>query len=162
MRPKVVLVAAMAKDRTIGKAGKIPWHYTEDMKFFKVITMATALVMGRKTFDAIGRALPGRVNIVVTHDPAAFAAAHRGVFAAGSLAAAITLAGKREARAVSVIGGGEIYAQALPLADAIILTHVPEKGGGDVFFPEFGEPEWVQTRSEKCHRVRIKRYARVR
>ena len=75
MRPKIQLVAAMAKDRTIGKGGKIPWHYTEDMRFFKVITMGTALVMGRKTFDTIGRALPGRDNIVVTHDPKALAAA---------------------------------------------------------------------------------------
>src|SRR4030095_3936281 len=90
-RARIVLVAAMAKDRTIGKAGRIPWRHPKEQQFFKVVTMGTALVMGRKTFDSTGRALPGRDNVVVTRDPAAFAKAHPDAFAAGSLDEAIAL-----------------------------------------------------------------------
>ncbi len=159
-RPKVVLVAGMARDRTIGKDGKIPWHYADDMRFFKVVTMGTALVMGRRTFESIGRALPGRDNIVVTRDPGALAKAHPEVFAAASLDEAIALASRRGAKAVSVIGGGEIYEAALPIADAMVLTHVPEAGGGDVFFPQFDESAWRQTSKEKRGRVTVVRWAR--
>ena len=159
-RPKIVLVAGMARDRTIGLHGKIPWHYPDDMRFFKVVTMGTALVMGRKTLESIGRALPGRDNIVVTRDPEALAKAQPGVFAVASLDEAIALATKRGAKAVSVIGGGEIYEAALPIADAMVLTYVPEDGGGDVFFPAFDESAWRQTSKEKRGRVTVVRWAR--
>ena len=159
-RPKVVLVAGMARDRTIGRDGKIPWHYPDDMRFFKVVTMGTALVMGRKTFESIGRVLPGRDNIVISRDPKALAKAQPGIFAVASLDDAIALATKRGAKAVSVIGGGEIYEAALPVADAMVLTYVPEDGGGDVFFPEFDEKAWRQTSKEKRGRVTVVRWAR--
>jgi dihydrofolate reductase len=158
--PKIVLVAGMARDRTIGKGGKIPWHYPDDMRFFKVVTMGTALVMGRKTFESIGRALPGRDNIVITRDPKALAKAQPGILTASSLDDAIALATTRGAKAVSVIGGGEIYEAALPIADAMVLTYVPEDGGGDVFFPEFDESGWRQTSREKRGRVTVVRWAR--
>src|SRR5438552_3039073 len=105
------------------------------MRHFKVVTMGTALVMGRRTFESIGRPLPGRDNIVVTRDPKEFAKAHPDAFATASLDDAVALATKRGAKTISVIGGGEIYAAALPIADSMILTSVPERGGGDVFFP---------------------------
>ena len=159
-RPKIVLVAGMAKDRTIGKGGKIPWHYHDDMRFFKVVTMGTALVMGRKTFESIGRVLPGRDNIVITRDPAALAKAQPGVFAVASLDDAVALATKRGAKAISVIGGGEIYEAALPIAGAMVLTYVPEAGGGDVFFPAFDEKEWRVTSREQRGRVTVVRWAR--
>ena len=158
--PKVVLVAGMARDRTIGKGGKIPWHYHDDMRFFKVVTMGTALVMGRKTFESIGRVLPGRDNIVITRDPRTLAKAKPGVFAVASLDDAFALAKKRGAKAISVIGGGEIYEAALPLADAMVLTYVPEPGGGDVFFPAFDESEWRETSREQRGRVTVVRWAR--
>ncbi len=159
-KPKIVLVAAMAKDRTIAKAGVIPWNHPRDRRFFKIVTMGTALVMGRKTFIANGRILPGRDNIVVTRDPKAFGKEHPGTFAVDSLEAAFALAVKRGAQKISVIGGGEIYSAALPVADAMILTYVPEKGGGDVLFPEFGEDEWRVTSRLRRGKLKFVRYAR--
>ena len=159
-KPKIVLVAALAKDRTIGKHGKIPWHHHDDMRHFKVVTMGTALVMGRKTFIANGRALPGRDNIVITRDVKTFAKAHPEAFVVGSLEEAFALAVKRHAKKISVIGGGEIYAAALPVADAMILTHVPEKGGGDVFFPEFDEKDWELTSRARRGKLKFLRYSR--
>jgi dihydrofolate reductase len=158
--PKIVLVAALARDGTIAKGGKIPWHYPQDLRFFKMITMGTALVMGRKTFDANGRILPGRDNVVITRDPKALAKAWPDVFPVLSLDDAFAFATKRGAKTISVIGGGEIYAAALPRADAMILSYVPEAGGGDVFFPKFEEADWRETAREKRGAVEIVRYAR--
>jgi dihydrofolate reductase len=130
-RPRIVLVAALARDRTIGKGGSIPWRHPEDLRHFKAVTMGTVVVMGRKTYDSIGRPLPGRATVVVTRSPAQFASAHPDVTAVGSFDSAIAWAADHGAKVVSVAGGAEIYAQALPLADEMILTHVPEPGGGD-------------------------------
>ena len=150
----------MARDRTIGKDGKIPWHHPDDQRFFKMITMGTALVMGRKTFDSIGRILPGRDNIVITRDPKTLAKAWPDVFAVSSLEEAYALAKKRGAKKISVVGGADIYAAALPGADALVLTFVPEPGGGDVFFPEFDVSEWKETLRERRGSHEIVRYAR--
>jgi dihydrofolate reductase len=152
----------MARDRTIGKSGGIPWHHPGEQAFFKAVTMGTALVMGRKTFDSIGRVLPGRDNIVVTRDPKSLATGKPGVFAVASLDEGIALAASRGAATVSVAGGGEIYAAALRIADAMILSYVPESGGGDVFFPDFDEGEWRETSREMRGVVEIVRYERRR
>jgi dihydrofolate reductase len=149
----------MARDRTIGKDGGIPWKHPEDQQFFKRVTMGTALVVGRKTFDSFGRPLPGRDNIVITRNAASVAKAPN-VFVVASLDEAIALASSRGATTVSVAGGGEIYAEALPIADAMILSHVPEAGGGDVFFPEFDVKQWRETSREKLGTVDVVRYAR--
>lgn len=159
-RPRIVVIAAIARDRTIGKGGKMPWHYSEDSRYFKSITMGTALVMGRKTFASLGRALPGRANIVVTRRPETLSREQPDVLAARSLDEAIGLAAARGARTVSVIGGAEIYAAAIPLADELVLTQIPEDGGGDVFFPKFDETAWVETSRERRERVEIVRYVR--
>jgi dihydrofolate reductase len=159
-KTKIVLVAAMAKDRTIAKQGVIPWNHPRDRRFFKIVTMGTALVMGRKTFVANGRILPGRDNIVVTRDPDAFASANPGAFGVRSLEEAFAFAIKRGAKKISVIGGGEIYAAALPIAHAMILTYVPETGGGDVFFPTFDEKDWRVTSRMRRGRLKFVRYAR--
>lgn len=160
-RPRVVLVAALAEDRTIGKDGRIPWHRPDDLRFFKAVTMGTALVMGRKTFDSIGRVLPGRDNIVVTRDPASFAARHPAAFAVGSLEDAIALAAKRGATTVSIAGGSDIYALALPTADAMVLSYVPEAGGGDVFFPAFEPADWIEASREYHEGVERVKYERA-
>lgn len=162
MRPKLVLVAALARDRTIGAAGKMPWHFAEDLKAFKAATMGTALIMGRKTFDSIGRPLPGRLNIVITRDPSALAAAHPGVVAVESLERAIGEVAGRGIAVASVIGGGEIYSLALPLAAEVLLTHVPHGGGGDTFFPAWDPAAWEEIAREAigpCTRVRYRRRA---
>ena len=108
------------------------------------------------------RPLPGHENVVVTRRPVAFAEAHPGVTAVGSLDAAIAWASEFGAKTVSVIGGGEIYAQALPLADELVLTHVPEEGGGDVFFPEIDLAQWTETSRERVGAVEIVRLSRAR
>jgi dihydrofolate reductase len=159
-RPRVVLVAAVARDRTIGKGGKIPWKYPGEQAHFKAVTMGTALVMGRGTYDSIGRPLPGRDNIVITRDPAALARCVGGIFAVGSLKEAIDLAARRGASTVSIAGGGRIYAEALPQADELILTEVPEDGGGDVHFPEVDPARWRETSRERRGAFEIVRYAR--
>jgi dihydrofolate reductase len=163
-RPKIVLVAALARDRTIGKDGGIPWRFPEDMRWFKMHTTGTALVMGRKTWASIGRPLLGRdqIVVVVSRAPAAVAARHPGVGAVGSLGAAIDYAASRGATTLSVIGGGEIYEEAMPLADEMLLTHVPHEGGGDVLFPAWHDEEWEEAERwvvGRCVSVRYRRRA---
>ncbi|MCE9638075.1 MAG: dihydrofolate reductase [Planctomycetes bacterium] len=161
-RPKVVLVAGVARDCTIGLAGSIPWRFPDDMKAFKRITMGTALVMGRKTYDSIGKPLPGRDNIVITRRPAEFAAAHPGTFPVASLDEALTLAASRGATVASVIGGGEIYTAALPIADEMVLTQIPHEGGGDVFFPRWHPEDWDEVSRVVAGQVVVVRLVRLR
>ncbi len=141
----ICLVVAMAKNRVIGSAGGLPWHLPADLKHFKALTMGKPMIMGRKTFGSIGRALPGRTNIVVTRD-ADFEA--EGVISADSLEAALTLAGEEaseEADEIMIIGGGQIYELALPLAERIYLTEVDAEPEGDVLFPEIDTDQWRLT-----------------
>jgi len=119
MSPRIVLVAAMANDRVIGIDNTLPWHLPEDLKHFKAVTLGKPVIMGRKTFDSIGRPLPGRLNIVITRQADW---QHEGVSVAHSLPAALALAA--DAQEVCIIGGANLYAQALPLADAMALTHI--------------------------------------
>lgn len=159
-RPRIVLVAAVARDGTIGAAGRMPWHFPDDLRAFRAATTGTALVMGRKTFDSIGRVLPGRLNVVITRNPAAFAAAHPDAVATDSLGRALDEAAARGNAVASVIGGGEVYALALPLADEMLVTYVPHDGGGDTFFPAWDAAEWDEVAREPvgpCTRVRYRR-----
>lgn len=159
-RPRVVLVAGVARDRTIGRDGGIPWRYAEDMRAFKAGTMGSALVMGRKTMESIGRLLPGRETIVISREPAQVARRWPGAHAADSLAAALDVAVGLGLATVSILGGGEIYALALPVADELLITYVPEDGGGDTFFPEWDPAEWVEVERETIERVERVRYVR--
>jgi dihydrofolate reductase len=140
----VELVIAVARNGVIGRDGGLPWRLSTDMKRFKAITMGNPIIMGRKTFQSIGRALPGRVNIVVTRD-ARFEA--EGATVAASIQAALDVA-KEAARSsggnrVCVIGGGEIYRLFLPLADCVHLTHVESEPEGDTVFPTLNAAEWT-------------------
>jgi dihydrofolate reductase len=129
-RPLVVLVAAVARNGAIGRDNQLLFRISEDLKFFKRSTLGAPIVMGRRTWDSIGRPLPGRRNIVVTRDPAWQAP---GAERAGSLRAALALAA--EAPRVFVIGGAQIYAEALPLADELLMTEIDADAEGDVSFP---------------------------
>jgi dihydrofolate reductase len=129
-RPLVALVAAVARNGAIGRDNQLLFRISEDLKFFKRTTLGAPIVMGRRTWDSIGRPLPGRRNIVVTRDPAWQAP---GAERAGSLRAALALAA--EAPRVFVIGGAQIYAEALPLADELLMTEIDADAEGDVFFP---------------------------
>ena len=134
----LVLLAALAENRVIGRDNQLIWHLSSDLKRFKSLTMGCPLLMGRKTFESIGRPLPGRESVVLTRDPQfAPAGVHvaRDLDQAWQLASA--LAEKMAAPHIAVIGGSEIYAQTLPLADALYLTHVKAAPDGDAFFPDF-------------------------
>ncbi|MBK9383880.1 MAG: dihydrofolate reductase [Planctomycetes bacterium] len=129
----------MSRNRVIGRAGGLPWHEPEDLKHFRRVTMGHALVMGRRTWESIGRPLPGRRMIVVTRreDLALPADVER----ARDLEDALRLARVKDP-APCVIGGGEIYAQALPLATRLELTVVEREVDGDTLFPELDAREW--------------------
>lgn len=146
---KISLVWAMAQNRVIGRNNNLPWHLPEDLKYFKRITLGKPVIMGRKTYESIGKPLPGRTNIVVTRN-ADFSAT--GVKTVNSLSAAKALCesigeidGISEAM---VIGGAEIYTQAMPIADRLYLTEVHANVDGDTFFPEFDRGLWQEIARE--------------
>ena len=134
---RVTLIAALGRNRIIGRDGTMPWHLPEDLKHFKALTMGHPMVMGRKTFDSIGRPLPGRRSIVITRDREWRVP---GVEVAHSFDEALDLAGPADR--VFVIGGGEVYAVALPFADHLELTEVDAEPEGDTWFPEWDPAQW--------------------
>lgn len=139
---KIVLVAAHARNGVIGRNGDMPWRLPSDLKHFKAATLGTPVIMGRKTFLSIGRPLPGRANIVISRT--GFSA--EGVETVASLEAALELARSHAvgtgATQVSVIGGGEIYALAIGLADELLLTEVDADIEGDTVFPTIDSALW--------------------
>jgi dihydrofolate reductase len=136
----ISLVVAASTNNVIGIAGDLPWHLSDDLKRFKSLTMGKPIVMGRKTFESIGRALPGRQNIVITRQTE-FAA--DGCDIVSSPEAAIAAAD--DAQEVMIIGGGEIYRLFLPLANRIYLTRVEVVLEGDTVFPAIVESDWLET-----------------
>ena len=136
----LTLVAAMGRNRVIGVDGDMPWHFPEDLKHFKRTTLGGVMIMGRKTFDSIGRPLPGRRSIVITRSTEW---SHDGVDVVHSLEEALALAGTEVP--VFVVGGGEIYAQALPLATRLVLTEIDDAPDGDTFFPDWPRDQWTET-----------------
>jgi dihydrofolate reductase len=141
---RITLVAAYAAGRVIGDHGRIPWHLPEDFAHFKATTMGGVLVMGRATYDSIGRPLPGRTTVVVTRNPDWSA---EGVLVARSLDEALALAAEQRGETF-VVGGTQIYEQALPRATHQVLTEVDLAPGGDAHYPEFDTDEWVETERE--------------
>jgi dihydrofolate reductase len=133
----VSIIVAVARNGIIGAGGQMPWHISEDLRMFRRVTTGHPVVMGRRTFESLGRPLPARTNVVVTRNRDWTA---EGVAVAGSLAEAFAMFPPGEE--VFVIGGGEIYAAALPLADRVYLTRVDFEYQGDVRFPEWDETVW--------------------
>ena len=140
---RIYLVAAVAKNGVIGAGGKLPWHLPEDLKHFKNLTLGHPVIMGRRTWESLGKPLPGRENIVVTRR-AGYEAP--GASVAASLAAAIALCAGESA--AFVIGGAEIYAAALPLADGLVLTEIDHDYAGDTRFPDWDRKAWRATQKE--------------
>lgn len=137
---RISLIVAVAENGVIGRDGDLPWRIPADLRFFKETTMGKPIVMGRKTFESIGRALPGRTNIVISRD-SSFAADD--IVVVGDLEAALVVAG--DVPEVMVIGGAQVYALALPRADRIYLTEVHAAPVGDVGFPELDPGVWRET-----------------
>jgi dihydrofolate reductase len=146
--PRIIMVAAYADNRVIGNDGDIPWHIPEDMRHFREVTRGHSVVMGRVTYEGIGRPLPHRTNIVVTRQPGWTAA---GVLVAASLDDALELGRKvhAETGADIVIGGGtQVYEAAMPHATHQVLTLVHQSPEGDTHYPELDPAEWTETRRE--------------
>ena len=144
----ITLVAAVADNGVIGRDGGLPWHLPADFAHFKAVTMGHTLVMGRATYDSIGRPLPGRTTVVITRDP---------TWTAGEYADRVRVAhGLDEALAIAdtlgadivVAGGAQVYEAAIPLATHQILTEVHQTPDGDTYYPAFDRAEWVETRRE--------------
>lgn len=139
-RPTLVLVAALDRHRAIGRGNAMPWHLPDDFRHFKALTLGRPVLMGRRTAESLGRALPGRTNVVLTRSGRV---PFDGMQAVSTLDEAIAAAHARDARELCVIGGGEIYALALPHADVLQLTHVDTVvEGADAFFPAWDAAHW--------------------
>jgi dihydrofolate reductase len=146
---RLVLVAAVAENGVIGRDGALPWRLAGDLKRFKSLTLKKPVLMGRRTFASIGRALPGRANIVLTRDPSFRA---EGVRSAPNLAAALAIA-EQEARRlgadeIAIIGGAALYAETLPRAHRLYLTEVHAKPPGTTYFPAFDRKQWREIARE--------------
>ena len=142
-RPPITLVVARAQNGVIGRDGKLPWHLPADLKRFKALTMGSVMVMGRKTFESLPGLLPGRRHVVLTRDPTWRA---EGAEVAHSPEQALKLAG---GLAISIIGGADVFALFLPIADRIELTEVLDDVPGDTFIDDPRELGWRETFSEE-------------
>ena len=145
--PRVSLIAALAKNRTIGRDNAMPWRLPEDLKRFKQLTLGHTVIMGRKTFESIlaamGKPLPGRDSVVITRSREW---SSPGCRVAHSIEAALAVAENQ--KEAFVIGGAEIYALALPLASRLYLTEIERDFEGDAFFPKFNRADWLETSRE--------------
>ncbi|HHW76820.1 MAG TPA: type 3 dihydrofolate reductase [Xanthomonadaceae bacterium] len=137
MTSRLALIAALARNRVIGRDNRLPWHLPADLRFFRQATMGKPLLMGRRTWESIGRPLPGRRMIVLSRDPGCQAP---GCAVARSLDQALAIAGA--VPEIMVIGGASLYAQTLPLAERLYLTVVEADVPGDVWFPDWDERAW--------------------
>lgn len=142
MPQKITQVVALSENNCIGLNGDLPWHLPADLKRFKQTTMGHPMIMGRKTFESIGRVLPGRPHIVVTRSRNWD---HAGVQVAHDLDTALTRAAEHKTGQTMVIGGGEIFTQALPKTDILDLCRVHADVPGDTFFPDFNPSDWRET-----------------
>ncbi len=139
------IIAAMAANRTIGINNTLPWRIPEDLKRFKAMTMGHHIIMGRKTYDSIGKPLPGRTTVIVTRNPALKV---ENCLVAHSLQEAIAACSGDDE--IFVVGGAELYGQALPFADTLYLTEVRQDVAGDAHFPAFDRAAWTETSREQC------------
>ena len=144
-QPRVSIIAAIAENRAIGKGNRLLWDIPEDMQHFRSVTAGHPVIMGQKTYESIGHPLPKRLNIVLSKNPG-FAAP--GCTVCRSLPEAIELASHHDEREVFIIGGGQVYAQAMPLAQRLYLTVVAGTYEADTYFPDYAEFSTVVSRRE--------------
>ncbi|MCO5342440.1 type 3 dihydrofolate reductase [Aeromonas veronii] len=142
---KISMIAAMAHDRVIGKDNQMPWHLPADLAHFKRVTLGKPVLMGRKTFESIGRPLPGRRNLVISRNPGYQA---EGIEVVSSVEAALALLAGSSVEELMVIGGGHLYAEMLPSADCLYLTRIDLAVEGDTRFPAFDDGQWQRVDCE--------------
>ena len=151
---RISLIVAVSQNNVIGRDNQLPWHLPEDLQYFKAVTMGKPLIMGRKTFESIGRPLPGRANIVITRNPDWTA---EGVEIVADIEAAFAFAQKACSVSggdeVMVIGGEQIYRSCLARSDRLYLTRVEARVEGDAFFPELDEDDWQQVAEKMPEKV---------
>ncbi len=143
MTPRLSIIAALSRNRVIGRDNTLPWHLPEDLRHFKALTMGHHIVMGRKTYESLGRLLPGRTTVIVTRNPE-----YRieGAIVVTSLQQALEVC--RGEAEIFIIGGAELYGQALPLTDHLYLTEIDAEFEGDVHFPQLSQLHWRETARE--------------
>ena len=140
----ITLVAAIGKNRELGDGGNLPWHIPSDLKHFKKTTLGKTLIMGRKTYESIGGPLPKRETLILTRQGQI---EDSRVMSFSSLDDALSYCREHEREEVMIVGGGEIYRQALPLADKLALSRVDFEGDVDTYFPAWSESEWELKRT---------------
>ena len=137
---KISLIVAMASNRVIGLNNQMPWHLSADLKKFKQITMGSPILMGRKTYESIGRPLPGRTNIIISRNPDY---RQDGCVVVNGIEAALKKGGEN-AEELFIIGGSDLYKAMLPIADTLYLTQINKAFDGDTFFSELAVQDWVE------------------
>ncbi|MBN2561251.1 MAG: dihydrofolate reductase [Phycisphaerae bacterium] len=168
---KTIIIVAMTRNRVIGKDGSVPWREPEDLKHFKRTTTGHAVIMGRKTFESIGKPLPKRRNIVVTHNPSyalpaprsSIVSSESSIHIVHSLEEALQLCRQRNEEKAFIIGGGQTYEQALPIADEMIITQIERDDvAGDTYFPAWNDSDWSQVAEAGTTALRIITFRRNR
>ena len=154
----IALIVAMSGDGTIGDKGKIPWHISDDLKRFKRLTMGHPIIMGRKTYESIGKPLPGRTNIVLTQS--VDFTAPPGVLKFDSLDAALDHCRQQGEKLVFIVGGSDVYKQALPHADQLFVTEVHQRLTGDTKFPDYDRSQWIEVAREDAPECSFVEYSR--
>lgn len=152
----VSLIVAVSQNNVIGKDNRLPWHLPEDLKYFKNTTWAMPIVMGRKTWESLGKPLPGRTNIVITRNNGFKA---DGAVVVNSLEEAERIAREQDTKELFIIGGAEIFNMALPLANRLYLTRIHHDFEGDVFFPPVDETQWKLAFRRDCQPDEKNKYA---
>lgn len=154
---KIVIIVAVAKNKVIGCNGKIPWHSKEDFRHFKETTMGFPVIMGRKTFESIGKPLPNRLNIVISRKTNN---SSENLLYFTSLQDGIEYCEKLNYDKSFVIGGAELYRQTIGIANEIILSEMPFEPDGDTFFPNLDENEWLEAERKQMETFEIIKYLR--
>ncbi len=158
----VTMLAAVARNGVIGRDGRMPWHLREDLEHFKHVTMGHVLVMGRRTYESVGRPLPGRTTVVVTRDGDWSPPGGRpdGVVVATSLSSALRVAGEIDQQ-VYVVGGGQVYAESIASVDELLISWVDAEPEGDTFFPDVAWDDWTAVSRDPYDGWQLTRYVRA-
>jgi dihydrofolate reductase len=157
---KIIIIAAIAKNGVIGRInGEMPWHIREEFQHFKDTTMGSAIIMGRKTFETLGKPLKGRENIIITKNES-YNLKFDNVKVFHSLDESINYCEHKDYEKIFIIGGGQIYEQAIRISDELILSHLKFEAEGEIKFPELDNEDWEMIYSEDRDQFEIVKYAR--